>query len=107
MRVAAASPEWRTGRGTGSRGAGHCLFVRLCVDLPFQNTIIRRSQGDDPRTVPCASGRLPILAGRLDKSVVERLSALRARVVDMTMQESAAALKHRRNTAARHSAWSI
>ena len=42
------------------------------------------------------------LAGRLDKGAVERLSALRARVVDMAMQESAVALKPRRKTAARH-----
>lgn len=42
------------------------------------------------------------LAGRLEKGAVERLSALRARVVDMTMQESASALKPRRKAAARH-----
>ncbi|XP_037478573.1 uncharacterized protein LOC125539080 [Triticum urartu] len=42
------------------------------------------------------------LAGRLDKGAVERLSALRARVVDMAMQESAVALKPRRKAAARH-----
>ncbi|KAL5214450.1 hypothetical protein ABZP36_003602 [Zizania latifolia] len=42
------------------------------------------------------------LAGGLDKGVVERLLALRARVVDMAMQESAAALKPKRRTAARH-----
>ncbi|VAH49703.1 uncharacterized protein [Triticum aestivum] len=41
------------------------------------------------------------LAGRLDKGAVERLSALRARVVDMAMQESAVALKPRRKAAAR------
>ncbi|KAF0893452.1 hypothetical protein E2562_025249 [Oryza meyeriana var. granulata] len=42
------------------------------------------------------------LAGRLGKGVVERLSSLRARVVDMAMQESAAALKPKRRAAARH-----
>ena len=40
--------------------------------------------------------------GRLDSSAVERLSALRGRVVDMAMQESAAALKPKRKTSARH-----
>jgi hypothetical protein len=51
-----------------------------------------------PRSVDFAQA----LGGRLDRSVVERLSALRARVVEMAMQESAAALKRRRKTAARH-----
>jgi len=49
-----------------------------------------------PRSVDLAQA----LAGRLDRSIVERLSALRARVVEMAMQESAAALKPRRKTAA-------
>jgi hypothetical protein len=53
-----------------------------------------------PRSVDFAQE----LDGRLGRSVVERLSALRARVVDMALQESAAALKPRRNTAARHGA---
>ncbi|XP_006652541.1 uncharacterized protein LOC102715104 [Oryza brachyantha] len=42
------------------------------------------------------------LAGRLDRGAVERLSSLRARVVDMAMQESAAALKPKRRAAQRH-----
>jgi hypothetical protein len=41
------------------------------------------------------------LAGRLDEAS-SRLSSLRARVVDMAMQESAAALKPKRRAAARH-----
>jgi len=49
-----------------------------------------------PRSVDLAQA----LGGRLDRSIVERLSALRARVVEMAMQESAAALKPRRKTAA-------
>uniref|UniRef100_A0A0D9W7D8 BRO1 domain-containing protein n=1 Tax=Leersia perrieri TaxID=77586 RepID=A0A0D9W7D8_9ORYZ len=49
-----------------------------------------------PRSVDFAQA----LAGRLDKGVVERLSSLRARVVDMAMQESAAALKPKRKAAA-------
>ena len=52
-----------------------------------------------PRSVDFSSQALD---GRLDKSAVERLSALRARVVDMAMQESAAALKPKRKTSARH-----
>ncbi|KAF8704056.1 hypothetical protein HU200_031541 [Digitaria exilis] len=51
-----------------------------------------------PRSVDFAQA----LGGRLDSVIVERLSALRARVVEMAMQESAAALKPRRKTAARH-----
>jgi hypothetical protein len=51
-----------------------------------------------PRSVDFAQA----LEGRLDRSVVERLSGLRARVVEMAMQESAAALKPPRKTAARH-----
>ncbi|KAL6634810.1 hypothetical protein ACP70R_027481 [Stipagrostis hirtigluma subsp. patula] len=42
------------------------------------------------------------LGDHLDKSIVERLSALRARVVAMATQESAMALKPKRRTAARH-----
>lgn len=42
------------------------------------------------------------LGDHLDKSIVERLSALRARVVAMAMQESEMALKPRRKVAARH-----
>jgi len=38
----------------------------------------------------------------LNKSAVERLTALRARVVAMATQESLAALKPRRRAAARH-----
>ncbi|PAN39213.1 hypothetical protein PAHAL_7G228200 [Panicum hallii] len=49
-----------------------------------------------PRSVDLAQA----LGGRLDRSIVERMSALRARVVEMAMQESAAALKPRRKTAA-------
>lgn len=56
-----------------------------------------------PRSVDFAQA----LDGRLDRSVVERLSALRARVVEMAMQESAAALKPRRKTAARHGALGV
>ncbi|EES05482.1 hypothetical protein BDA96_04G241200 [Sorghum bicolor] len=41
-------------------------------------------------------------ADDLDKSAVERLTALRARVVAMATQESSAALKPRRKAAARH-----
>uniref|UniRef100_A0A453CGN2 Uncharacterized protein n=1 Tax=Aegilops tauschii subsp. strangulata TaxID=200361 RepID=A0A453CGN2_AEGTS len=70
----------------------------------------RRKQGSVGDVVVFVPGlRAPMgvdlsqaLAGRLDKSAVERLSALRARVVDMAMQESAVALKPRRKTAARH-----
>ncbi|KAK8449231.1 hypothetical protein SEVIR_7G184600v4 [Setaria viridis] len=51
-----------------------------------------------PRSVDLAQA----LGGRLDRSIVERLSALRARVVEMAMQESAVALKPRRRAAARH-----
>lgn len=52
-----------------------------------------------PRTVDFAHA----LAGcGVARSVVDRLSALRSRVVEMAMQESAAALKPRRRTAARH-----
>ncbi|KAJ1271957.1 hypothetical protein BS78_06G166200 [Paspalum vaginatum] len=51
-----------------------------------------------PRTVDFAQA----LGGHLDGTIVERLSALRARVVEMAMQESAAALKPRRKAAARH-----
>ncbi|CAN6279312.1 unnamed protein product [Urochloa humidicola] len=42
------------------------------------------------------------LGNHLDKSIVERLTALRARVVVMAMQESATALKPRRRVATRH-----
>lgn len=52
-----------------------------------------------PRSVDFSSSQA--LDGRLDKGAVERLSALRARVVDMAMQESAAALKPRRKAAGR------
>ncbi|XP_062226225.1 uncharacterized protein LOC133924622 isoform X1 [Phragmites australis] len=51
-----------------------------------------------PRSVDFAQA----LGERLDRSVVERLSALRARVVEMAMQESVTALKPRRKTAARN-----
>ncbi|KAM0851099.1 hypothetical protein ACQ4PT_052649 [Festuca glaucescens] len=51
-----------------------------------------------PRSVDFSAQALD---GRLGRSAAERLSALRARVVDMAMQESAAALKPRRKTAAR------
>jgi hypothetical protein len=51
-----------------------------------------------PRSVDFSAEALD---GRLGKSAAERLSALRARVVDMAMQESAAALKPRRKAAAR------
>ena len=70
----------------------------------------RRKQGSVGDVVVFVPGlRAPMgvdlsqaLAGRLDKGAVERLSALRARVVDMAMQESAVALKPRRKAAARH-----
>ncbi|CAN6232599.1 unnamed protein product [Urochloa humidicola] len=42
------------------------------------------------------------LGDHLDKSIVERLTALRARVVVMATQESATALKPRRRVATRH-----
>ncbi|CAN6273608.1 unnamed protein product [Urochloa humidicola] len=42
------------------------------------------------------------LGDHLDKSIVERLTALRARVVVMVTQESATALKPRRRVATRH-----
>jgi len=42
------------------------------------------------------------LGDHLDKSVVERLTALRERVVVMATQESATALKPRRRVATRH-----
>ena len=42
------------------------------------------------------------LGDHLNKSVVERLTALRARVVVMATQESATALKPRRRVATRH-----
>nr|XP_051193626.1 uncharacterized protein LOC127306967 isoform X1 [Lolium perenne]XP_051193627.1 uncharacterized protein LOC127306967 isoform X1 [Lolium perenne] len=48
-----------------------------------------------PRTVDFSQS----LGDHLDKSTVERLSALRARVVEMAMQESATALKPRRKAA--------
>ncbi|CAN6228950.1 unnamed protein product [Urochloa humidicola] len=51
-----------------------------------------------PRSVDLAQA----LDGRLDRSIVEKLSSLRARVVEMAMQESAAALKPKRRAAARH-----
>lgn len=51
-----------------------------------------------PRTVDFSQS----LGDHLDKSMVERLSALRSTVVAMAMQESAMALKPRRR-AARHS----
>jgi len=49
-----------------------------------------------PRTVDFSLS----LGDHLDKSRVDKLSALRARVVEMAMQESAAALKPRRRAAA-------
>lgn len=80
----------------------------------------RQVDGDGPRRKPGSVGDVVVflpglraprsvdfsqaLAGRLDKSAVERLSALRARVVELAMQESAAALKPKRKTAARHGA---
>lgn len=42
------------------------------------------------------------LGDHLDKSVVERLTSLRARVVVLATQESATALKPRRKVATRH-----
>ena len=51
-----------------------------------------------PRTVDFAQA----LGGCVARSIVDRLSALRSRVVEMAMQESAAALKPRRRTGARH-----
>jgi hypothetical protein len=50
--------------------------------------------------VPRAVDFTQSLGDHLDKSTVEKLSALRARVVEMAMQESAAALKPRRRAAA-------
>lgn len=42
------------------------------------------------------------LGDHLDKSIVERLTALRARIVAMATQESTTALKPRRRAAAQH-----
>jgi len=52
--------------------------------------------------VPRAVDLAQALGGCLARSAVDRLSALRSRVVDMAMRESAAALKPRRRAAARH-----
>jgi hypothetical protein len=52
--------------------------------------------------VPRAVDFAQALGGCLARAIVERLSALRSRVVEMAMQESAAALKPRRKAAARH-----
>nr|ACG41117.1 hypothetical protein [Zea mays] len=52
--------------------------------------------------VPRAVDLAQALGGCLARSAVDRLSALRSRVVEMAMRESAAALKPRRRAAARH-----